>query len=58
MAGTLSKLEEAIARKREERELERLRILTISMDALKTVAPIFSISEAYGKVQIENDIEI
>jgi uncharacterized protein len=47
MAGTLPKLEEIIAQKREEREQERLRILTITIDALKTVAPRFSISEAY-----------
>ena len=47
MKGDSPLLEKILAQKREEGEKERLRILALTIDALKSVAPRFSLSEAY-----------
>ncbi len=66
MEGKLPLFEEILARKREEREQERLRLLALTIDALKTVAPRFAISKAYvtgslckeGRFHSHSDIDI
>lgn len=66
MEGTLPLIEKIIARKKEDREQERLRVLAIAIDALKTVAQRFAVSEAYisgslckpGRFHAYSDIHI
>ena len=66
MEGKLPLFEEILARKREEREKERLRLLALTIDALKTVVPRFAVSEAYvtgsltkeGRFHSHSDIDI
>lgn len=66
MEGKLPLFEEILARKKQEREKERLRLLAFTIDALKTVAPRFAVSEAYvagslckeGRFHSHSDIDI
>jgi predicted nucleotidyltransferase len=66
MEGKLPLFEEILARKREGREQERLRLLALTIDALKTIAPRFAICEAYvtgslcqeGRFHSHSDIDI
>jgi predicted nucleotidyltransferase len=66
MEGKLPLLEKIIAQKKEEQEQVRLRILALTIEALKSVAPRFAISEAYvtgslcqeGRFHSHSDIDI
>ncbi len=66
MAAPENLLEQILTRKQQEREKEREELLSLTIDVVKSVSPLFSVTEAYvtgslviaGRFHSHSDIDI